>query len=84
MVAFSVVMTVVVLNFHHRTTEQQQEMPRWVSVAADARIAEDGDDNSYKKVALHLLRVIKSCMIIEKKLKNSAHSLRWKQTYYST
>lgn len=31
MVAFSVVMTVVVLNFHHRSTEQQQEMPDWVS-----------------------------------------------------
>ncbi|XP_075678307.1 neuronal acetylcholine receptor subunit alpha-7-like isoform X3 [Dermatophagoides pteronyssinus] len=30
MVAFSVVMTVVVLNFHHRTTEQQQEMPYWI------------------------------------------------------
>ncbi|OTF78679.1 hypothetical protein BLA29_009644, partial [Euroglyphus maynei] len=30
MVAFSVVMTVVVLNFHHRTTEQQQEMPNWI------------------------------------------------------
>ncbi|XP_075591814.1 neuronal acetylcholine receptor subunit alpha-7 isoform X3 [Dermatophagoides farinae] len=30
MVAFSVVMTVVVLNFHHRTTEQQQEMPTWI------------------------------------------------------
>lgn len=44
MVAFSVVMTVVVLNFHHRTTEQQQEMPRWVSVG------DDGDDNCEKLV----------------------------------
>ncbi|KAF7495965.1 Neuronal acetylcholine receptor subunit alpha-7 [Sarcoptes scabiei] len=30
MVALSVVMTVVVLNFHHRTPEQQHEMPKWI------------------------------------------------------
>jgi Neurotransmitter-gated ion-channel transmembrane region. len=37
MVASSVVLTVVVLNYHHRTADIH-EMPQWVSVAQKAAI----------------------------------------------
>lgn len=37
MVASSVVLTVVVLNYHHRTADIH-EMPQWVSVAHNATI----------------------------------------------
>lgn len=50
----------------------------------NVRIGDDNDENSYKKVVAHPLKVIKSCRIIAQKLKNSAHSLKWKQTCYST
>lgn len=46
MVASSVVLTVVVLNYHHRTADIH-EMPQWVSTSGRKR-ADNCDTNSYR------------------------------------